>query len=96
MITRIFRVSGLEELQEEFEPLFHSTSLTVFEGASGFLSAQIGKPTQDTPGEYVMISIWENIDSLKQFAGENWNKAHIPAGMDRFVSKCWIHNYSSF
>ncbi|MFK8036239.1 MAG: antibiotic biosynthesis monooxygenase [Hyphomicrobiales bacterium] len=96
MITRIFRVRVPEDLKEEFETLFQSTSLNAFAGASGFISAQIGRPTLGTANEYVMISVWENIESLKCFTGENWNEAHIPSGMERFVSEYWVHHYSSF
>jgi len=95
-ITRIFRVKIKPELRDEFEPLFQSVSVESVENAAGFVSLQIGKPTQWTPDEYVMISIWDSENSLIDFVGPRWNEAHIPKGMEKFVQHCWVHHYHAF
>ncbi len=43
-----------------------------------------------------MISVWANEDALRSFAGESWNLAVIPAGMEKYVSQCWVHHYENF
>lgn len=96
MITRIFRVKIRAELREKFEPLFQSVSVASVENAKGFISVQIGKPTSWAPDEYIMISVWDSEDSLREFAGERWNEAYIPDGMEKFVDACWVHHYVSF
>ena len=96
MITRIFRVNIDSSLREEFESKFASTSVDAVQNAKGSISVQIGKPTEWAPNEYVMVSEWENIEALKDFAGENWSEAHIPAGMEKFVRECWTHHYVPF
>lgn len=95
-ITRVFRVKIIADLRDEFEPLFQSVSLTSVNVAPGFIEATIGKPTQWTPYEYVMISVWKDEQSLIDFAGTDWKAAHIPKGMERFVDECWVHHYHSF
>jgi hypothetical protein len=40
-----------------------------------------------------MVSRWENEAALKTFAGEQWNHAVIPPGMEKFVVECWVHHY---
>ena len=95
-ITRVFRVKIIAELRDEFEPLFQSKSLAAVNDAPGFIEASIGQPTSWTPDEYVMISVWENEQSLIDFVGSDWNQAHIPAGMEKFVDTCWVHHYKSF
>ena len=61
----------------------------------GFISVTIGKPTLWTPDEYLMISYWENVADLESFAGENWNQAVIPSGMEQYVLQCWVHHFES-
>ena len=56
----------------------------------------IGRPTRWAPEEYVMLSVWENEQSVKDFAGEQWNQAVIPDGMEKFVADCWVHHYAMF
>ena len=95
-ITRIFRVSINPELREEFEEKFSSISVGAVDKEPGFISEVILKPTKWAPNEYSMISIWENEDFVKQFAGEQWNSAVIPSGMERFIVECWVHHYKSW
>lgn len=95
-ITRIFRVKVNANLCDEFERLFQSVSLASVNEAPGFIEATIGKPTQWAPYEYVMISVWKDEQSLIDFAGTDWNIAHIPDGMEHFVDECWVHHYHSF
>ncbi|WP_085899627.1 antibiotic biosynthesis monooxygenase family protein [Kiloniella majae] len=96
MITRIFRVQINPELCEEFEELYRVKSIDAVQGAEGYISVTIGKPTIWAPDEYVMISTWINEVALKEFAGERWNEAHIPAGMEKFIVDCWVHHYEAF
>lgn len=95
-ITRVFRVKIKAELRDEFEPLFQSVSLAAVSNASGFIEASIGKPTKWAPDEYVMISAWANEQSLVDFVGADWNEAHIPDGMEKYVDTCRVHHYRSF
>lgn len=95
-ITRIFRVRVAAELSQEFEQLFSSVSIRSVSGAAGFLSVTIHRPTQWTLGEYAMISQWRDEESLVAFAGENWNRAKIPHGMEKYIEECWVHHYESW
>jgi quinol monooxygenase YgiN len=95
-IVRVFRVQVPHDLKDEFEPLFQTQSLALIQNADGILNVTMGKPTQWGPDEYVMISVWKDIDHLIKFAGPMWNMAHIPDGMERFAKNCWVHHYETF
>lgn len=95
-ITRIFRVRIHPELKLEFEEKFSSVSVRAVAEAQGFLAVSILKATKWSPYEYAMISHWENVDALEAFAGEQWNHAVIPPGMEKFVVDCWVHHYDSW
>jgi heme-degrading monooxygenase HmoA len=93
-ITRVFRVEINAEFRTEFEAKFAETSVDAVMGASGSLSAVILKPTPWAPDEYAMISEWQDENALRAFAGDDWSRAVIPPGMQRFVKACWVHHYS--
>ena len=96
MITRIFRVRVPLALHSEFEQKFLSVSVPFIEAEPGFISVTVGKPTQWAPEEYVMVSVWHSEADIAAFAGENWNSAVIPQGMEKYVSECWVHHYENF
>lgn len=95
-ITRVFRVRIHPELKLEFEEKFSSVSVRAVAEAPGFLAVSIFKATKWAPNEYAMISHWENVDALKAFAGEQWNHAVIPPGMEKFVDEYWVHHYDTW
>lgn len=95
MITRIFNVLVKATLQNEFEEQFQTISVPFVKKHQGLISVNIGKSLQNS-NEYIMISVWESYDALKQFTGENWEQTVIPDGMEQFVSKCWVQHYENF
>lgn len=95
-LTRIYRVSIKPNLRDEFEPLFRTVALASVTDCEGCTSATLGGPSTDSPNEYVLISRWRDLDALIAFAGDDWTKAHIPMGMERFVDQCWLHHYTDF
>lgn len=96
MITRIFRVRVPAGLHPEFEARFLSVSVPHVEAAEGLVSVSVGRPTRWAPEEYVMISVWRSEAAVAAFAGENWNTAVIPDGMEKYVAECWVHHYEIF
>lgn len=96
MITRIFRVKVPRYLHAEFEAQFCATSIPYVEAHPGMVSVFVGRPTQWATEEYAMISTWEDEQALRIFAGENWQQAVIPPGMEKYVAECWVHHYEIF
>ena len=95
-ITRVFRAEIHSGLLEEFEDKFATVSVHIAGSADGNISVTILRPTQWAPNEYCMITEWENEGSLKKFAGENWNQAVIPEGMEKYVQACSVDHYESW
>lgn len=96
MITRVFRVRVPQALHQEFEEQFLNVSIPTVKAHKGLVSVTVGRPTRWAPEEYVMLSVWENEQSVKDFAGEQWNQAVIPDGMENYVADCWVHHYAMF
>jgi quinol monooxygenase YgiN len=95
-IIRIFRVQINPTLRREFEEKFADISVNTVKVAAGFISVSICQSTKWSPNEYVMISQWQDETSLKLFAGEEWSRAVVPSGMEKFIRSCSVHHYQSW
>ncbi|MGB5819445.1 MAG: antibiotic biosynthesis monooxygenase [Saonia sp.] len=93
MIIRIFRATVPVELHEEFWEKFKEISIPLVKTQKGLVAMDIGRPTLWSPLEFVMISKWESEANLEDFVGEQWNQAHIPNGMEKYILECWVHHY---
>ena len=96
MITRIFRARVPQSLQAEFEEKFLSVSVPYVEAAAGLVSVYVARPTRWIPDEYAMISSPATRSDVAASAGDDWNRAVIPAGMEKYVAECWVHHYENF
>jgi len=95
MIIRIFKAIVPLEKHLEFEQKFREISVPLVQHSQGLLSVEIGKPGAVNPDEFVMISIWDKVESLIKFAGDQWNVPHIPKGMEVFIAECSVAHYES-
>ena len=92
-ITCIFRVRIHPGLRAEFEPKFADVSVRAVTDRVGSRRVTIHRPTAWAPDEYCMVSRWADAAALVDFAGQDWNQAVIPPGMERYVAECWVHHY---
>ncbi|MDC8754993.1 antibiotic biosynthesis monooxygenase [Erythrobacter sp. sf7] len=95
-IVRLFRVRIHSALRAEFEAKFATISVGAVQAAQGALGVEILKPTHWAPDEYLMISRWRDSAAIKRFAGEHWNHAYIPPGMETFVADCSVDHYTAW
>ncbi|WP_430968952.1 antibiotic biosynthesis monooxygenase family protein [Spongiimicrobium sp. 2-473A-2-J] len=93
MIIRIFRATVHKELHTEFMEKFREISIPLVKTQQGLVALEIGEPTQWHPNEFVMISTWETEQHIRNFVGDQWNEAHIPSGMEKYVVQCWVRHY---
>lgn len=95
MITRIFRVEINQEFVADFVNDFKNISVPLVESQKGLVSVETGSSIDSKNNEYIMISHWDDIASLKQFVGEDWQEALIPHGMEKYVKQCWVYHYET-
>lgn len=44
----------------------------------------------------LMISVWENLDALKNMTGEDWESEVIPDEREaERIEECFVHHYTS-
>jgi len=93
MIIRVFKATVPKELHLEFEKKFKAISVPLVKGYEGLISLEIARPTQWNDCEFAMISRWEKEEHLVKFAGVAWNEAHIPQGMETYITDCSVSHY---
>ena len=95
MIIRIFQVTIHPEFRKDFERDFSTISIDTVKNHKGLISCHIGGPTKWNPDEYVMVTYWEDEESLEAFAGKNWNQAIIPTEMQKYPKAFSVAHYKS-
>ena len=94
MIMRVFQVSTHTGKEAEFSKFFHETAIPLMKRTPGLVSIIPGAPRPESPTEFCMVMIWEDLDSLKAFVGEDYESAHIHADEAELVSARTIKHYS--
>ncbi|SHG95033.1 antibiotic biosynthesis monooxygenase family protein [Flagellimonas flava] len=93
MIIRVFTAEVPLELHNEFEEKFKAISVPLVNSQHGLLNLEIARPTTWNPKTYLMVSKWATKEDIINFAGQNWNQAHIPAGMEKYIESCTIAHF---
>jgi heme-degrading monooxygenase HmoA len=93
MIIRVFRARVQEGKREEFERFFLNKALPMIKSRKGLISVSVGTPVASTPDEFVMIMVWQDIDSLRLFAGAEWENAVIDPDEGHLIKETFVHHY---
>lgn len=93
MILRIFRAVVHDGKQDEFREFVTQTALPLTRKQEGLVSVTIGKPHPTSPQEFTMISVWRDLDALKRFTGEAWNKVVVLPEEADMLQASHLHHY---
>jgi heme-degrading monooxygenase HmoA len=83
MIIRIWRGRVKKEGIQSFIGTVTEHDIPVLHSQEGCVQALFGK-RKDTETEYIITSIWDDLDSLKKFTGPNWQDP-IPGATEKQV-----------
>lgn len=75
MITRIWHGKTLAEHADEYLKYVQETGLHDYQNTHGNLSAKVLRRIEDDICHFWTITEWDGIDSIKKFAGEDYEKA---------------------
>ncbi len=96
MIIRVFRAHVKPGKHKEFERMVKEISIPLVRRQKGLVACYSGKPIDRKSDEFIMVTIWADLASLKTFAGEKWQEAVIPAKEERDAMREWfVHHYES-
>jgi heme-degrading monooxygenase HmoA len=93
MIIRVFRPTIHTGKEGEFESFLRDTAIPLVSQQSGLLAQHVGKPRDPSSTEYLYVTVWENVESIRAFAGERWQEAVIAPEEEHLLKDTWIGHY---
>ena len=75
MIARIWHGTTTVEDYEEYTEFMKSEAVPDYERTKGFKKLIFLRNIENNIGHFTLITFWENIEVIKNFAGEDYEKA---------------------
>lgn len=96
MIVRIFRAKIYKNRVSEFKRMVQEQSIPWLESSEGMLGYFPAEPFGDNEQEFVMITLWRDIESLKAFAGSDWDNPVVTKDEEPLVEAMLADHYLRF
>ncbi len=93
MIIRIFQVVTKPGKEAAFGRFFHETAIPLMQRTEGIVTVLPGAPMPGRPRDFSFVMVWESLDALKAFVGEDYETPHIDPAEAELVESRSIHHY---
>jgi DNA-binding winged helix-turn-helix (wHTH) protein/heme-degrading monooxygenase HmoA len=93
VIIRVFRGVVQPGKQDEFLKVLEEQGIPHFRSHPGMLGVHVGTPTEASPDEFLVTTMWKDLDALRTFAGERWYEAKILPGERKLLKRAHVHHY---
>jgi heme-degrading monooxygenase HmoA len=93
VIIRVFRGQVQPGKQDEFRRVLEEQGIPHFRQHAGMLGVHVGLPAEASPDEFLVTTLWTDLDALRIFAGERWYEAKILPGERHLLKRSWVHHY---
>jgi heme-degrading monooxygenase HmoA len=93
MILRIFQVLIRPGKEQEFSRFFYDTAIPLMKGTKGIVTVLPGAPRPDSPREFSFVMVWESLEALKAFVGDDYQSPHIDPAEAELVESRSIKHY---
>jgi heme-degrading monooxygenase HmoA len=88
MIARLWRGTTLEKDADEYEAYVEKTGLRALRATPGNRGAWILRRDEGERTEFLVLSMWESRDAIRQFAGDDIERAvFYPEDDDYLIDK---------
>ncbi len=81
MISRQWRGLAKADSSQAYADHLRKETFPAFGKLPGFLRASILRRTLPEGVEYLVVTEWANLESIRQFAGDNVERAVVPAAV---------------
>ena len=93
MIMRIFQVTTKPGKEENFSRFFHETAIPLMKSAKDLVRILPGAARAESPREFSFVMVWESLEALKAFVGEDYQSPHIDPAEAELVESRSIKHY---
>jgi quinol monooxygenase YgiN len=96
MIIRIFRAVIYEDRVADFKRMVQEQSIPWLEKSGGMLGYFPGQPLGDNDREFVMVTLWRDVEALQAFAGNDWDNPVVTEDEAPLVEAMYAEHYLRF
>lgn len=96
MIVRVFRAIIREGREADFKRMVQEQSIPWLERTEGMLSYFSGEPLENASREFVMVTLWRDLEALKGFVGKDWQTPMVTEEEAPLVEQMFAHHYMRF
>ena len=93
MILRVFRARLKPGARQAFEQLCYDVSIPLMRAQPGLVTLHVGRPLPEYPDEFVLVSVWKDLESMIAFVGDTWDHPLIPPGEAMLVQETTVQHY---
>jgi heme-degrading monooxygenase HmoA len=93
VIIRVFRPTIHHGKEREFETFLRDTAVPLVSRQAGLVAQHVGRPRDPSSTEYLYVTVWEDVESIRAFAGERWQEAVIAPEEEGLLEATWIGHY---
>ena len=93
MIIRVFRPTIYPGKESEFESFLRDTAAPLVSRQAGLVAQHAGRSRNPSSTEYVYVTVWQDVESIRAFAGERWQDAVIAPDEEHLLKDTWIAHY---
>lgn len=92
MIVRVFKGQVRPGMVEAYRRFLLERAVPQFRARAGLESLRIGAPP-DGADEFVVVTVWRDLASLRAFAGPRWERARMSADERRMLRRTTVQHY---
>ena len=93
MIIRVFRTKVRPGTHQQYEALIRQRVVPLMLEAPGLLSLHVGLPLDDPPEEFLLMSVWQDLASMRTFIGVRWREPLVLPGEEHLVLHSIVDHY---
>lgn len=93
MILRVFRARLKPGRRAAYEALIREHALPLMRKAQGNVAIHVGQLQPDRPDEFVLATVWTDLDALQAYAGTNWREVMILPGEAELVEEVGVQHF---
>jgi heme-degrading monooxygenase HmoA len=95
MIIRVFRARIQTGREDEFERFVRETGVPMVEGHAGCTHVAWGRNHWSDQPEFVVVTHWDSVDALEDFAGQRWQEAVVEPGEEHMLAEVSCDHYET-
>lgn len=77
MILRVFTATAVPGREDDFQKVFTERAIPSMRRQRGLVRMIAGTPRAESPGTFFAAMVWNDVASLRAYAGEDWRQPHI-------------------